>query len=136
MIKVVVVEPNKEPYLKEIETDLESLQTEVGGLIQITDVDNDISLVLNEEGKLIPLEFNMFICGHNLRGTFFVSGFDYDSEELVSLKENVIEELLKDIHYLDKIAIYIGGESMVYSEGNPDNLQKLDLACRSFATTK
>lgn len=35
-INVLVVEPQKVPYMKEIESSLESLQREVGGFIQAT----------------------------------------------------------------------------------------------------
>ena len=36
MINVLVVEPQKAPYMKEIESSLESLQKEVGGYIEST----------------------------------------------------------------------------------------------------
>ena len=53
---VLVVEPMKEPYVKEIDPDLHSLQAEVGGDIGATYPYSDpVALVCNDEGKLIGL---------------------------------------------------------------------------------
>ena len=52
-MRVLVVEPWKEPYLKTISGDLKSLQREVGGLIDATYPFEDmVAIVLNGEGKL------------------------------------------------------------------------------------
>ncbi len=49
---VLVVEPMKEPYVKEINPDLHSLQAEVGGDIGATYPYSDpVALVCNDEGK-------------------------------------------------------------------------------------
>jgi hypothetical protein len=56
---VLVVEPRKEPYLKEIDPGLHSLQAEVGGAIAASYPFSDpVGLVCNDEGKLIGLELN------------------------------------------------------------------------------
>ncbi len=56
---VLVVEPMKEPYVKEIDPDLHSLQAEVGGDIGATYPYSDpVALVCNDEGKLIGLDLN------------------------------------------------------------------------------
>ena len=56
---VLVVEPMKEPYLKEIDLGLHSLQAEVGGDIAASYPFSDpVGLVCNDEGKLIGLELN------------------------------------------------------------------------------
>ena len=53
---VLVVEPGKEPYLKEIDPGLHSLQAEVGGDIAATYPFSDpVGLVCNDEGKLCLL---------------------------------------------------------------------------------
>ena len=52
-IAVLVVEPGKEPYVKEIDSGLKSLQHEVGGCIEaIYPYEDPVALVCNEEGKL------------------------------------------------------------------------------------
>src|SRR5699024_3865213 len=58
-LTVLVVEPMKEPYVKEIEPGLHSLQAEVGGDIATTyPLSDPVELVCNDEGKLIGLELN------------------------------------------------------------------------------
>ena len=58
-IAVLVVEPGKEPYVKEIDSGLESLQHEVGGYIEaIYPYEDPVALVCNEEGKLEDLPLN------------------------------------------------------------------------------
>ena len=59
-MKILVIEPMKEPYVKEIESGLESMQKIVGGLIQaIYPFDHpEIALICNEEGKLNRLMLN------------------------------------------------------------------------------
>ena len=52
-IAVLIVEPGKKPYVKEIDSGLESLQHEVGGYIEaIYPYEDPVALVCNEEGKL------------------------------------------------------------------------------------
>ena len=56
---VLVVEPMKEPYVKEIDPGLHALQAEVGGDIAASyPFDDPVGLVLNDEGKLIGLDLN------------------------------------------------------------------------------
>ena len=78
---VLVVEPRKEPYLKEIDPGLHSLQAEVGGDIAATYPFSDpVGLVCNDEGKLIGLELNRGLRDEEgnlydiMAGTFLVVG--------------------------------------------------------------
>ena len=49
-MKVLIVEPSKEPYVKEINSSLESMQSVVGGLIQaIYPFDHPVALICNKE---------------------------------------------------------------------------------------
>ena len=58
-IAVLIVEPGKEPYVKEIDSGLESLQHEVGGYIEaIYPYEDPVALVCNEEDKLEGLPLN------------------------------------------------------------------------------
>ena len=83
---VLVVEPRKEPYLKEIDPGLHSLQAEVGGDIAATYPFSDpVGLVCNDEGKLIGLELNRGLRDEHgeiydiMAGTFLVVGLSEDS---------------------------------------------------------
>ena len=53
-MKVVMLEPNKPAYVKEIGNNLASMQEEVEGYIEIIYPfeDENIGLVCNEEGKI------------------------------------------------------------------------------------
>ena len=83
---VLVVEPRKEPYLKEIDLGLHSLQAEVGGDIAASYPFSDpVGLVCNDEGKLIGLELNRGLRDEEgnlydiMAGTFLVVGLSEDS---------------------------------------------------------
>lgn len=58
-ITVLVLEPGKEPYVKDIDNTLSSLQKEVGGYIQaVYPYEDPVALIVNEEGKLTGLPYN------------------------------------------------------------------------------
>ena len=85
-IAVLVVEPGKEPYVKEIDSGLESLQHEVGGCIEaIYPYEDPVALVCNEEGKLEGLPLNRALRDEDgdiydvVAGTFMVVGLTDDS---------------------------------------------------------
>lgn len=85
-ITVLAVEPMAEPYIKEIDNTLESLQKEVGGLIQATyPYDDLIAIVCNDEGKINGLELNRAIYDEDknmtdiIAGTFLIVGLTDES---------------------------------------------------------
>ena len=85
-IAVLIVEPGKEPYVKEIDSDLKSLQHEVGGYIEaIYPYEDPVALVCNEEGKLEGLPLNRALRDEDgdiydvVAGTFMVVGLTDDS---------------------------------------------------------
>lgn len=75
-LKVVMVEPHKEPYVTEIADELSALQKAVGGYIEIVYNGDGTVIVCNEEGKLQGLEGNRRIHDGTsiIAGTFFVVG--------------------------------------------------------------
>lgn len=84
-IKVVLVEPGKKPVVTEIENSLKSLQKIVGGYIECAYCfDDNVTLVCNEEGKLIGLEPNRPIVDREgdvmdiIFGTFIITGLTED----------------------------------------------------------
>lgn len=93
-IKVVMVEPHKNPTITKIKTKLENLQEAVGGLIEIIDVEDNVSILCNEEGKLIGLEGNRKFGDDILVGTFYVCGSN-DEGELTSLTDSQIEKYIQ-----------------------------------------
>ena len=73
-IKVLVVEPGKEPYVSELSNELKPMQELVGGYIETVTLSPDAVLICNEEGKLNGLKANRRLGGDILVGTFFISG--------------------------------------------------------------
>ena len=96
-ITVLVVEPMKKPYVKEINPGLTSLQTEVGGDIEaIYPYSDPVALVCNNEGKLIGLDPNRGLLDENgeiydiVAGTFLVVGLG--EEDFASLSPELIQK--------------------------------------------
>ena len=90
-IRILKVEPQKEPEVVTIKNDLESMQEAVGGLIEIIDLSETACVLCNEEGKLDGLEGNRALGNDILVGTFYVTGSDYDGN-LCSLSDAEITE--------------------------------------------
>ena len=100
---VLVVEPMKEPYVKEIDPDLHSLQAEVGGDIGATYPYSDpVALVCNDEGKLIGLDLNRGLRDENgeiydiVAGTFLVVGLG--EEDFASLTPELAQKYEQLFH--------------------------------------
>ena len=96
-LTVLVVEPMKEPYVKEIDPGLHALQAEVGGDIAASyPFDDPVGLVLNDEGKLIGLDLNRSLRDEHgeiydiVAGTFLVVGLG--PESFVSLPPDMIQK--------------------------------------------
>ena len=95
-IRVVIVEPMKEPRIAMIDNTYETHRDLVGGIIQTVHIFNDNACVVcNDEGKLMNLPPNRYIRDDRgvpcdvLCGTFFVVGTQGD--EFSSLTEKQAE---------------------------------------------
>ena len=94
-MKILVVEPLKVPYEKEIDGSLESMQAIVAGLVEAIYPfeDEELALICNEEGKLLGLPYNRALRDEDGRiydviaGTFFLCRAPADSESFESLTE-------------------------------------------------
>ena len=90
-MRILVVEPTKDPYVKEIDGSLASMQAIVGGFIQAVEPfeDPNVLLLCNEEAKLLGLPENRFLRNRNgipydiIHGTFFLA--QGSGEEFCSL---------------------------------------------------
>ena len=91
-MKILVVEPGKHPYEKEISGTLKEMQEIVGGPIQaIYPFRDKVGVVCNDEGLLLRMPFNRKVdedcC---IFGTFFVCGLGV--EDFTSLPEKLMEK--------------------------------------------
>jgi hypothetical protein len=74
MIKVLKIEAGQPPVIKEVRNDLDGLQAEVDGLIQVIGLKDDCVLVCNDEGKLNGMEPNRWLRDDIICGPFFICG--------------------------------------------------------------
>lgn len=84
-MRILKVEPGKEPYEKDIPNELENIQQEVGGLFQPLYLGGGITLCCNEEGKINGMKPNRRLGNDIVCGPFFLVG-DRDGE-FVSLTD-------------------------------------------------
>lgn len=97
---VLVVEPQKKPYAKEIGGDLKSLQHEVGGYIQaVYPFREPVALICNEEGKLSGKALNRALRDESgqiydvVAGTFLIAGLG--EEDFISLTPEQMEHFMQ-----------------------------------------
>ena len=102
-MRILVVEPERRPEVREIDGSLKSMQEVVGGLIQPIPLigDFDTVLVCHDEGKLLNLPANRGLRDGNGKvydivcGTFFICGIPADSDHFTSLTPEQIERYRK-----------------------------------------
>ena len=89
-ISVLVVEPEKKPYAKEISSGLSSLQHEVGGYIQaVYPYEEPVAIICDEEAKLKGSDLNRVLRDEDgkiydvIAGTFLIVGLG--EEDFASL---------------------------------------------------
>lgn len=110
---VLIVEPNKEPYVKEIDPGLESLQREVGGWIEMVyPFDDNVVIVCNEEGKIMGLPRNRALKDEEgnpydvIFGTFIVAGIEGQYGcDICGLDESQITKYEERFHFPELFVI-------------------------------
>jgi hypothetical protein len=75
-MKIVIVEPNKDPYVAMINNKLEEFQAIVDGWIETVSFTGELLIICNEEGKIRNLPVNRELGWDKICGTFFVIGND------------------------------------------------------------
>lgn len=93
-LRVLVVEPLRAPYSRELPNTLEEMQKLVGGTIQaIYPFEEPVALICHDEGKLLGLPPNRALRDENgvlydiVCGTFFLCAAPPDSDSFESLSE-------------------------------------------------
>ncbi len=104
-MRVLVIEPERRPEVKEINDSLEAMQGIVGGLIQpIYPFADSVALVCNDEGKLLDMPANRGLRGKDgqiydiVFGTFFLCGAPADCDHFTSLTPEQIERYEERFH--------------------------------------
>ena len=100
-MRVLVVEPERRPEVREIDDSLKAMQEIVGGYIQPIYLDDSVALVCNDEGKLMNLPANRGLRDKDgqiydiVTGTFFLCDALADSDHFTSLTPEQIERYRK-----------------------------------------
>ena len=101
MITVLIKEPYKEPYVKEIVDDLKSFQEIVGGHIECVEMPGvkNVDIYVNDEGKLDKLAGNFWLPESEdcVCGTCYMVGYEPETGDNISITENQIKKCLKYI---------------------------------------
>ena len=112
-IKVLAVEPMQEPYVKEIDAGLKSLQKEVGGTIQaLYPFEEEAAVICSDEGKLNGMELNRALRDDNGRvydviaGPFLICGLDGD--RFGSLPDDLISKFSEQFKQPEMFFIHDG----------------------------
>lgn len=103
-IRILVVEPFKEPYQIKIEHTLKNLQKIVDGYIEILQLEHNVDIICNDEGKINKLPLNRFVDYDIIAGTFIIAG--YKDSETISLSKKQIKKY-KEVFKLDKHKKYM-----------------------------
>lgn len=80
-IKVVMIPTDRPPYVTNISNSLENMQKVVGGYIETLTFATDATIVMNEEGRLLGLPFNVAastMFSTTIVGDCFVAGVAED----------------------------------------------------------
>ena len=110
-MRVLVIEPEKKPYLKEIDEGLDSLQREVDGYIQsIYPWNEPCAIICDDEAKLKGKPLNRALRDENNRiydiiaGTFLIVGLG--EENFISLCDDLMERF-KEEFAIPEMFLYI-----------------------------
>ena len=113
-MKVLKIEPNKKPEVKDILEGLESLQQEVEGYIEVVyPFEDPVGLVVNEEGKINGMELNRALRDEDgnlydiIAGPFLVVGLTED--DFCSLSDEMLEKYSK-LYEKPEIFMNLGGK--------------------------
>ena len=107
-VKALMIEPYKHPCVVELESDLDSLQKAVSigapeqGLIEFVYLEDNVSILCNEQGKLVGLTPNRWLGEDILCGVFYIVA-ENDEGELMSLTDEQQERYYKMFYDPDVI---------------------------------
>ena len=116
MMRVLVVEPGRKPYVKRIQNNLESLQKEVGGYIQaVYPFEDPVAIVCNEEAKLCGMPLNRALRDEDGRvydiiaGTFMITGLS--DEDFCSLTPQLLKRYEERFYFPEQFIV--SGDKMM-----------------------
>lgn len=109
-INVLVVEPEKKPYLTVIPRGINALQEKVGGLITTIEIEDGIDAICADDADFETTPINRMINGQPIFGAFVLARVNYRTGKYESLKETDIQK------YMAKFATPLTDISRLVSE--------------------
>ena len=103
MIRVLKIEPHKEPQVMHIKNSLESVQKEVNGYLEIVVLSTTAMMVFNEEGKIIGLEGNRRFNNDVIVGNIIIAGID-DNRDTCSLSDAELKTYMERFKQPEEIS--------------------------------
>lgn len=97
---------NEELEIDEIYNDLETLHKEVNGYIEVVMLENDIMMIINEEGHLLGLEPNIALRRNGqfidvIVGDVIIAGLDRETGDTIGLTKQQLDFLCRKFLYAD-----------------------------------
>ena len=118
-MRILQIEPNSVPVVKEIDGSLKAMQEVVGGLLQaMFPFDEPVALIANDEGTLLGLPANRALWDETgkpydiLCGTFFLCGAPAESDHFDSLTDEQIEKYRARFQH-PEMFLNVGGQIVV-----------------------
>ena len=118
-MKVIIVEAQKKPVVRDIDSVLEAMQKIVGGSIEaVYPFDEPVALICNEEGKLLNLPLNRALRDDEgnvydiISGTFFLCAAPLDSYCFVGLTDQQAKTYMERFA-MPEMFLDVGGDLFV-----------------------
>ena len=118
-MKIIVVEPQKKPVVRDIDPGLESMQKIVGGSIEaVYPFDDPVALICNEEGKLLNLPLNRALRDDDgnvydiISGTFFLCAAPPDNDHFAGLTDQQVKTYMERFA-MPEMFLNVGGDLFV-----------------------
>ena len=128
-LRIIVCRVDERAEVIEIEDSLKAMQEVVGGLIQeYMPFEDEVALIVNEEGKMTGLPLNRGICNEKGRlqdivaGDFFICYAPIESERFLSMPPD-LEKKYKELFDLPEMFMMDGRDikAIKYEPGGKNN---------------
>lgn len=97
-IKVIIKRPDEETgHVTWISNNLKVLQKHVEGYIETVTVAPNMTIICNEEGRILGLPYNCRLCGIDFVGTIIIAGVDGENLTDVPISFETYKKLLLEV---------------------------------------
>ena len=95
-MEVMIVEPDKTPYLERIWNDLDTLRRKLGDVeLEIAEYD-DILIIYNARGLAENVPINRYINGMAIRGTFLIAKNNIKEMDFEGLTNEQVDKYMQE----------------------------------------